>query len=87
MYTADEMGERLWDTTKNSLLTFALTNAPAAGHNIHVHMRAKIASDGYAKLYAGIMPSDAELRAMGLNEPDKRGKMVLCRNYIGLSMV
>lgn len=76
-YTADEVGERLWDTTKNSLLTFALTNAPAAGHNIHVHMRAKIASDGYAKLYAGIMPSDAELRAMGISESEALGALAV----------
>ena len=76
-YTADEVGERLWDTTKNSLLTFALTNAPAAGHNIHVHMRAKIASDGYTKLYAGIMPSDAELRAMGISESEALGALAV----------
>ena len=76
-YTADEVGERLWDTTKNSLLTFALTNAPAAGHNIHVHMRAKIASDGYAKLYTGIMPSDAELRAMGISESEALGALAV----------
>ena len=33
-YSLGEVGNRLWDTTKESALTFGLTNIPSIGHNV-----------------------------------------------------
>ena len=76
-YTAEEVGERMRDTTRNSALTFGLTNVPAAGNNIYVQSRAELSSDGYAKLHSGVMPNDAELRAMGVSESEALGALAI----------
>ena len=76
-YSADEVSDCVWDTTKNSALTFMLTNVPAAGNNIYVQSRAKLSSDGYAKLRSGVMPNDAELRAMGVSESEALGALAI----------
>ena len=56
-----------------------MSGGQVAAHGIEtqVQSHAKLVADGYAKLRSGEMPTAAQLYAMGLNEPEARGMMVL----------
>lgn len=76
-YTGREVADRLWDTTKDSLLSFGLTNAVPVGHNVYTQTRNQLAAQGEIKLCSGEMPTSRELEAMGLSESEALGTMVL----------
>ena len=75
-YSAEDMGQRLGGTFADSLLTFGLTNLPAAAHNINRSYSA-LAAAGEARLLAGEMPSQDQLRAMGMGESEARGLLAV----------
>jgi len=75
-YSAEDMGQRLGGTFADSLLTFGLTNLPAAVHNINRSYSA-LAAAGEARLLAGEMPSQDQLRAMGMSESEARGLLAV----------
>lgn len=77
VYTSREVADRLWDTTKASLLGFGLTNTVPMGHNVYTQTRNRLAALGEGKLRSGEMPSPRELEAMGLSESEALGRMVL----------
>jgi len=55
---------------------FGLTNLPAAAHNINRSYSA-LAAAGEARLLAGEMPSQDQLRAMGMSESEARGLLAV----------
>jgi len=75
-YSAEDMGQRLGGTFADSLLTFGLTNLPAAAHNISKNYSA-LAAAGEARLLAGEMPTADQLRAMGMSESEARGLLAV----------
>ena len=55
-YTSDYVKDRLWDTAKNSALTFGLTNSLSAGHNVAVQSHNHLV--GTENIGQVIAPSD-----------------------------
>ena len=73
-FGAGEAWERLGDTFSDSLLTFGLTNVPAATHNIGKSYNS-LAAAGEARLLSGQMPTEAQLQAMNLSESEALGRL------------
>ena len=67
-YNLAEVLQRLWDTTKESVLTFGLTNTLSTGHNITAQNHNRLVAAGEANILAGKMPTSEQLRAMNMSE-------------------
>ena len=75
-YSAEDMGQRLGQTFGDALLTFGLTNVPAAAHNINTS-DSPLAAAGEARLLSGEMPSQDQLRAMDMSESEALGHLAV----------
>ena len=75
-YSAEDMGQRLGGTFGDALLAFGLTNVPAAAHNINTS-DTPLAAAGEARLLSGEMPSQDQLRAMGMSESEALGHLAV----------
>ena len=76
-YNIAETLSRLWDTAKESALTFGLTNIPAAGHNVYIQNYSRLIAAGKANILAGKMPTAEQLQEMNMSETEARDAMVL----------
>ena len=75
-YSFGDVTDRLWDTAKNSALTFGLTSIPSAVHNIDSRMT-QLAAQGEARLRSGEMPTSEQLEAMNMSEAEALGMMAV----------
>ena len=76
-YNLGEVGNRLWDTEKESALTFGLTNIPSTAHNVGVQNHNRLVVAGEANILAGKMPTSEQLRAMNMSEAEALGMMAV----------
>ena len=76
-YNLGEVGTRLWDTAKESALTFGLTNIPSTVHNVSTQNHNRLIAAGEANIMAGKLPTSEQLAAMNMSEADALGAIVL----------
>ena len=76
-YNLAEVLQRLWDTTKESALTFGLTNIPSTVHNVGTQNHNRLVAAGKANILAGKMPTAEQLQAMNMSESEALGKMAM----------
>ena len=76
-YSFGDVTDRLWDTAKDSALTFTLTNVPSTVHNVSTQNHNRLVAAGEANILAGKMPTSEQLRAMNMTEAEALGKMAV----------
>ena len=76
-YSFGDVTDRLWDTAKESALTFTLTNVPTTVHNVTTQNHNRLVAAGEANILAGKMPTPEQLYAMNMTEAEALGKMVV----------
>ena len=78
-YSFGEVTNRLWDTAKESALTYGLMNVPSTVYNTHVQNQSHLAAEqqrsqliakGEQRILSGEMPTDAQLAAMKLDKAE-----------------
>ena len=78
-YSLGEVGDRLWDTAKESALTFGLTNIPSVVHNVGMQNHNRLVAAGEANILAGKMPTAEQLQAMNMSGAEALGMMAVFR--------
>ena len=76
-YNLGEVGNSLWDTAKESALTFGLTNIPSTVHNVSVQNHNRLVAAGEANILAGKLPTEEQLQAMNMTEAEALGKIAV----------